>query len=58
MRRLIGHAVTDLTLTRREVVFRFRSAGEFVEVFREYYGPSLWPSAHSTRVASERCMRS
>ena len=37
--RLLGHAIANLTLTRREVVFRFRSAGEFVEVFREDYGP-------------------
>jgi SAM-dependent methyltransferase len=39
VRRLLGGAIANLTFTRREVVFRFRSLGEFVEVFRDYYGP-------------------
>ncbi len=36
---LFGDAVAELTLTRREFVFRFRSPAEFVDVFRDYYGP-------------------
>jgi SAM-dependent methyltransferase len=39
LEQLLGGAVEDLTVTRREFVFRFRSATEFVEVFRDYYGP-------------------
>ena len=39
LRQLLGNAVSDVTVTRREFVFRFRSAAEFVEVFRDYYGP-------------------
>jgi hypothetical protein len=39
LRRLLGHAITDLTLSPQEFVFRFRSPAEFVEVFRDYYGP-------------------
>ena len=39
VRCLLGRAVTDLTFTRREFVFRFRSLAEFVEVFRDHYGP-------------------
>jgi len=39
VRRLLGHATTDLRFRRRAVVFRFRSADEFVEVFRDHYGP-------------------
>ena len=39
MRRLLGHAVSDLAFTPREFVFRFRSPTEFVEIFRSYYGP-------------------
>jgi ubiquinone/menaquinone biosynthesis C-methylase UbiE len=39
LRQLFGHAVDQLTLTRRRFVFRFRSPAEFVQVFREYYGP-------------------
>ena len=38
-RRLLGRAVTDLTFTRQELIFRFRSAAEFVEIFRDHYGP-------------------
>jgi SAM-dependent methyltransferase len=41
LRHLLGGAVLDLTLTRREFVFRFRSPTEFVEVFRACYGPVL-----------------
>jgi SAM-dependent methyltransferase len=39
LERLLGDAVQELRFTRREFVFRFRSAAEFVEVFRQYYGP-------------------
>ena len=39
LRQLLGNAISGLTLTRREFVFRFRSPTEFVEVFRNYYGP-------------------
>jgi ubiquinone/menaquinone biosynthesis C-methylase UbiE len=39
LEQLFGDAASDLTLTRREFVFRFRSPTEFVEVFRSYYGP-------------------
>ena len=39
LEQLFGNSVSDLTLTRREFVFRFRSPTEFVEVFRSYYGP-------------------
>ncbi len=39
VRCLLGRAVGDLALSRREFVFRFRSPMEFVEVFRDYYGP-------------------
>jgi hypothetical protein len=39
VRLLFGRAVTDLTLTRREFVFRFRSPAEFIEVFRGHCGP-------------------
>jgi SAM-dependent methyltransferase len=39
LRELLGTEVVDLTLTRREFVFRFRSPTEFVEMFRVFYGP-------------------
>jgi SAM-dependent methyltransferase len=39
VRRLLGDAVADLALTRREIVFRFRSATECIEAFRDEYGP-------------------
>jgi SAM-dependent methyltransferase len=39
LRQLLGVAVADLTLTRREFVLRFRTPGEFVDVFRASCGP-------------------
>ena len=39
LQQLLGDAVSELAITRREFVFRFRSPTEFVRVFRDYYGP-------------------
>ena len=39
LEQLLGEAVSELTLARRQFVWRFRSPTEFVEVFRSYYGP-------------------
>lgn len=39
LEHLFGDAVADVTLNRREFVFRFRAPAEFVEIFRDYYGP-------------------
>jgi SAM-dependent methyltransferase len=39
LQQLFGDAASELTITQREFVFRFRSPTEFVEVFRDYYGP-------------------
>ena len=36
---LLGAAVTDLRVTERDFVFRFRSAAEFTDFFRANYGP-------------------
>jgi SAM-dependent methyltransferase len=41
LRSLFGHAAASLTSHRRTAVFRFRSAEENVEFFRNYYGPTL-----------------
>ena len=41
LRELIGDAVSDLRITRREFMFRFRSPEEFTEFFRDNYGPTL-----------------
>ena len=38
---LLGEGVSSLQSTRRSYVFRFPSAGYFVEYFRDYYGPTL-----------------
>jgi ubiquinone/menaquinone biosynthesis C-methylase UbiE len=37
--QLLGRALARLKVSRREFVFRFCSTAEFVEVFRDYYGP-------------------
>jgi SAM-dependent methyltransferase len=39
LEQLLGGAVDELTLTRREFVFRFRSPAAFVDDFRESCGP-------------------
>jgi len=38
---LLGDAVSDLRVTRREYVFRFRSPEDFARFFRDNYGPTL-----------------
>ena len=37
----VGDAVSDLRITRREFVFRFRSPEEFTRFFKDNYGPTL-----------------
>jgi SAM-dependent methyltransferase len=41
LRELFGDCVSSLTARPTEVVFRFRSPAEYVEVFRRFYGPVL-----------------
>ncbi|CAN5504361.1 MAG: class I SAM-dependent methyltransferase [Actinomycetota bacterium] len=38
---LLGEGVSSLDATRRSYVFRYPSAGHFVEWFRDYYGPTV-----------------
>ncbi len=39
--RLFGDGISSLEVSEREFTFRFRSAEEFVEFFRTWYGPTL-----------------
>jgi SAM-dependent methyltransferase len=41
LRELFGGAIESLAVTERTFTFRFRSAEEFVEVFRTTYGPTV-----------------
>jgi SAM-dependent methyltransferase len=41
LRELFGAGISDLTITRRLFVFRYRSAQHWLQVFRTYYGPVL-----------------
>jgi SAM-dependent methyltransferase len=41
LEELFGTGVSSLEVTPRDFVWRFRSAEEFVEVFRRFYGPTL-----------------
>jgi ubiquinone/menaquinone biosynthesis C-methylase UbiE len=41
LRELLGEDITSLEVTRRSYMFRYPSAGHFVEYFRSYYGPTL-----------------
>jgi hypothetical protein len=38
---LLGTEIRSLGVTERTFTFRFRSAEEFVEFFRRWYGPTL-----------------
>lgn len=40
VRGLMGDGVTDMWMTRRTFTFRYRSAEDFVDFFRRYYGPT------------------
>jgi SAM-dependent methyltransferase len=41
LRSLFGEAISELRTTERTFTFRFRSAEQFVDYFRTYYGPTL-----------------
>ncbi len=41
LRELFGNEVSSLEATRRAYVFRYPSAGYFVDYFRNYYGPTV-----------------
>jgi ubiquinone/menaquinone biosynthesis C-methylase UbiE len=41
LRELFGEDIASLEVTRRSYMFRYPSAGHFVEYFRSYYGPTL-----------------
>ena len=41
LRELLGEGVASLEVRRRSYVWRYPSAGHFVEHFRSYYGPTL-----------------
>ena len=41
LRRLFGDSLSTLELEERTFTFRFRSAEEYVEFFRTWYGPTL-----------------
>ena len=38
---LFGNGISALDVTERNFTFRFRSAEEFVDFFRTWYGPTL-----------------
>ncbi len=41
LQELFGEDIASLEVTRRSFMFRYPSAGHFVEYFRSYYGPTL-----------------
>jgi SAM-dependent methyltransferase len=41
LRELFGADISELSITRRSFVFRYRSAEHWLDVFRTYYGPAL-----------------
>lgn len=38
--RLFGDSVSDIQVTRRDFVFRYRSASHWIDMFRTWYGPT------------------
>ena len=41
LRELFGDGIRSLDVRKREFTFRFRSAAELVDFFRQHYGPTL-----------------
>jgi SAM-dependent methyltransferase len=41
VRELLGSGVASLEMTRREFVWRFASAEQYLDLFRTYYGPTV-----------------
>ena len=41
MVQLFGEHAQDIRCTRRQFLFRYRSAAHWLQVFRDYYGPTL-----------------
>lgn len=39
LHELFGNEITQLNITQRQFVFRYRSAAHWLDVFRNYYGP-------------------
>lgn len=39
LRDLFGEDAADISITRRHFVFRYRSVGQWLTLFRDYYGP-------------------
>ena len=37
---LFGKGISTMTATHRDFVFRYESAGHFIDIFRRYYGPT------------------
>ncbi len=40
LNELLGGSVSKLTMRRKEFIFRYRSAEDWVDTFREFYGPT------------------
>jgi 2-polyprenyl-3-methyl-5-hydroxy-6-metoxy-1,4-benzoquinol methylase len=51
LQELFGEDVRSLTVTRRQFVFRYRSAEDWLDTFRTYYGPTLKAFAAVDRAA-------
>ena len=41
LRQLLGPGVTSLWVTRRSLVYRFRSPRDWLDLYRAYYGPTI-----------------
>ncbi|MGI9462606.1 MAG: class I SAM-dependent methyltransferase [Aestuariivirgaceae bacterium] len=37
---LFGHASTDIAVTRRQFAFRYKSPDHWLQIFKDYYGPT------------------
>ena len=40
LRELFGKAAREIRCTRRDFMFRYRSAEHWIQIFRDYYGPT------------------
>ena len=58
LRELFGDRATKIETTRKQFVFRYRSAAHWLEVFRTYYGPMLKAFAAQPPTSSPSCSAS
>ena len=53
LQQWFGHAASDIRITSRDFVFRYRSPTHWIDVFRSWYGPGHKAFASVSRDAQQ-----